>query len=618
MISTFAPAAGEIPFLESPQQCVAVYHYDQLKDGSRCHSIPKTRECEGSGGGLKGIQRFLKNVLNTINKIKSIAGTFLGTVSDLANAIKSIINDAVLFITNLVKTLIDKIRGYITNKFNNAIKDLFNLLPPNLRPGLNEASEKGTDIIQCVFNKIISGLFDLVSKLLNDIIDKYINAPLCAVENFVGQLLGNVLSEITGAIDGALGLITGLVGKAVGFLDKVFNALDIVSGIIKFLLCEESPDCSMVEDWSLWHGAKCVTEEISEKSKGKIQEIAESVNKTLAGITSSIGAADAPPCNTGQLPCGPPSLVVDGFGKGFGAAGNPIVSPSGSILAVDLISGGSGYQFPNAKIVDTCGNGNGVIAIPKLSSVIIPFSNGATEDGKEGGASIEEIIIVEPGVGFLPAPDGSTGANQETYSNPDESIYEDNEGNKKVVKCKKTIPVFVGNKLYLPQATTTEVYDPEGNVVQTLNGLGQITPIKITANGKVTIPCESRANVGGGISTIQYPNSSDGTYPVALGINTVFVTNPGTGYTSGDTITVTPDNGASLEPIFTGGQLTGVNVVKSGIGFTEFPRIIVNSTTGFNANMVPVFKIIRANERPDEIPLGTPLIEVIDCVGRVL
>jgi hypothetical protein len=59
-------------------------------------------------------------------------------------------------------------------------------------------------------------------------------------------------------------------------------------------------------------------------------------------------------------------------------------------------------------------------------------------------------------------------------------------------------------------------------------------------------------------------------------------------------------------------------VIQPGIGFTEFPRIVVNSTTGFNAQMVPVFKVIKVNKTPDEVPLGTPLIEVIDCVGRVL
>lgn len=602
------------PILETAQQVAAIYHYDQLKDGARCHYIPKTRFCDGPNGEMKGIQRHLKNVINFVTKIKSQSDTFLGKASDLPNAINSLMNDAIIFITTLIKTLIDKARGFVVNKFNNGLKDLINLVPPNLVPTVNAAKEKGADAIQCGFNGIIAKLFDLVKGLLEDVIDKYVNAPMCAVENFIGGVLGSVLGDITSTVQGALDQVTGLIGKATQFVDDIFSALDGIFGFLKFLTCEEQADCSMLDDWSFWYGAKCTTDDIPENSKTKIKEVAESkINQTNGGGSTT------PSCNTNQLPCGPPNLVVDGIGNGSGAAGNPIISGSGSILGVDLVSGGQGYLNPNVKIIDTCGNGNGVVAVPRLS---IP------DPPKDKGSSLEDIIIIEPGVGFLPAPNGSTGANQETYSKPDESIYEDNEGNKEVVKCKRTIPVFVGNKLYLPQATTAEVYDTEGNVLQTLNGLGQVTPITITANGTVTIPCEVQTTptVGSGnsIRPTPYPNSSNGTYPVALGITSVFITNPGIGYTSGDTITVTPDNGAILEPIITGdqeagaGQLTGVNVVQSGIGFTEFPRIVVNSTTGFNANMVPVFKIIRVNETPDEVPLGTPLIEVIDCVGRVV
>ena len=591
------------PFLETSEQIAAIYHYDQLKDGVRCNYLPKTRACDGPNGEMRGIQRQLKNVINFVNQIKNSADTFLGQASDLSNAINSLLNDATTFITTLIKTLIDKARGFVVNKFNNGLKDLLNLVPPNLKPTVNAANEKGADAIQCGFNGIVSRLFDLVKGLLEDVIDKYINAPMCAVENFIGNIIGTILSDVTTTIQNALDEVTGLIGTATKFVDDVFSVVDTVFGVLKFITCEETADCSMVDGWSLWYGAKCTTDEIPEDSKNNIKRAAEE-------ILNNQGATQ-PSCNTNQLPCGPPNLVVDDFGRGFGAAGNPIISNSGALLAIDLVSGGNGYVSPNLQIVDNCGNGNGAIAIPQL---------GPSDPLVGVGSSIENVIIIESGVGFLPSPNGSTGANGSTYSTPDESIYEDNQGNKQVVRCKKTIEVLVGDKLYLPQATTAEIYDAEGNVLQTLNGLGQLTPISILVNGRVTIPCEAQIPLGitTGINGISYPNSSTGSYPVALGINTVFIANPGVGYTSGDTITVTPNNGSSLEPIISNGQLTGVNVVQSGIGFTEFPKIVVNSNTGFNAQMVPVFKVIRVNETPDEVPLGTPLIEVIDCVGRVL
>lgn len=597
------------PILETSEQIAAIYHYDQLKDGARCNYIPKTRVCNGANGEMQAIQRQLKNVINFVNDVKSKTDTFLGQASDLTNAISSMMNDATTFISTLIKILLDKARGYVVNAFNNGIKDLINMVSPNIIPTINAASEKGANAIECGFNAIISKLFDTVKGLLEDVIEKYINAPMCAVENFIGGVFGSILSEVSGVVQSALDEVTGLIGQVTKFVGDAFSVVETVFGFLKFLTCEEDVDCSMIEDWSLWYGAKCVTDEIPENTKNNITQIAQNFGNALDKVTNSLGqgSANIPPCNTSQLPCGPPSFAIDGIGRGSGATGNPIISGSGSILGVDLISGGAGYLFPNVQIVDTCGNGNGVVAIAEL--------DGPEEElrANRKGRSIKNVVIIEPGVGFLPAPDGSTGANQSTYSKPDESIREDNKGNKKVYKCKKTIPVFVGNKLYLPQATTAEVYDNQGNAVQTLNGLGQLTGIPITANGKVTLPCKTKVNI-----TNTYPNSSNGTYPVALGIGTVFVTNPGIGYTSGDTISISPDNGASVEPVFNGGQLTGVNVIKPGIGFTEFPKMVVNSNTGFNANMVPVFNIIRVNENPDEVPLGTSLIEVIDCVGRVL
>tara|TARA_B100000085_G_scaffold4802_3_gene4356 strand:+ start:16 stop:4689 length:4674 start_codon:yes stop_codon:yes gene_type:complete len=59
--------------------------------------------------------------------------------------------------------------------------------------------------------------------------------------------------------------------------------------------------------------------------------------------------------------CGP--LKVNFFGGGgVGVQGNPIVGTDGSLLAVDLIRGGYGYQYaPLTKVEDNCGRGVGSV-----------------------------------------------------------------------------------------------------------------------------------------------------------------------------------------------------------------------------------------------------------------
>jgi len=622
------------PTLETAQQVAAIYHYDQLKDGGRCHYIPKTRQCDGPAGELKGIQRQIKNLLKLINDIKSTANKFIGAASDLTNQISSLLNDATTFITGLVKGLIDKMRSYVVNKFNNGIKDLINLTSPNLAASINATNETATDGLQCAFNKIIGNLFNLVQGLLAGIVDKYINAPMCAVEQFVADLLGSVIGDITAAIDGALALINGILGQASSFIGSIFDVLDVVTGVLNFLSCDEQLDCSMPEEWSFWYGAKCFTDEISDNLKAKI-----------SNLTSSTDTSGGVSCSTAAIPCGPPNVVIDGAGTG--ASGNPIISATGSLLAIDFVNGGSNYDSStNVQVVDSCGKGNGAVVYPRTAQyfvdtgfgttlpsvvntqvgIVTTFAGISTTDftrdknifipgiGTTVSSSIVDVVVIDPGLGFIPAPDGSTGGNDNTVTKPDDTLLIDDKGNYAVLPPDTPVEVNPGNIIYLPPATNVPVYNNNGDVVTILPGQGQTVPVAINTSGTITTPVYTPPNNQG-----SQPNSN-GTYPVVLTIKDVVITNPGVAYTNTDTINITPDNGAVLNPVFgNNGQLINVDIIKPGIGFTDFPRITINSNTGFNAQITPVFGVLRVSEvEEDVIPPGTSIINVIDCVGRTL
>ena len=64
-------------------------------------------------------------------------------------------------------------------------------------------------------------------------------------------------------------------------------------------------------------------------------------------------------CDTGVKECGPPTIKIFG-GGGIGAVGNPIISSTGAILAVDVVHGGYGYKStPKAIVQDLCELGGG-------------------------------------------------------------------------------------------------------------------------------------------------------------------------------------------------------------------------------------------------------------------
>ena len=79
-----------------------------------------------------------------------------------------------------------------------------------------------------------------------------------------------------------------------------------------------------------------------------------------------------------------------------------------------------------------------------------------------------------------------------------------------------------------------------------------------------------------------------------------------------------PSNGAELklkcDPL---GSIIGVDVAKGGIGFTEDPDLYIQSDTGYNARLMPVFKVNRIGEDIDS-QLVSPgdVIQVVDCVGK--
>ena len=65
------------------------------------------------------------------------------------------------------------------------------------------------------------------------------------------------------------------------------------------------------------------------------------------------------------------------------------------------------------------------------------------------------------------------------------------------------------------------------------------------------------------------------------------------------------------------GSVIGVDVVNGGMGFTEDPEIYIESDSGYNGKLMPVFKVNRVGEdvAPEEISTGA-IIKVVDCVGK--
>ena len=311
---------------------------------------------------------------------------------------------------------------------------------------------------------------------------------------------------------------------------------------------------------------------------GSISELG--INQVIALQPKDL-LPQGPPCPTAPQTCGPPKVKIFG-GNGIGAIANAIISPnSNSIIGFDIVDPGRGFLSPPyVELVDECGKGQGAAA----RAIIGPL------DGRNGNPSVinpvtnkpeigvVDVVVDAPGDGYISTPDGSLGGNERVWAEPQEGYGIDNDGNYVVVP---------------------EGVNPPDNIV-------------IYYPPRVTLDTDTEVTPG---TDQDFPQTGP-QYPVILEIGDVVVSDPGFGYQPGDTISITPDNGAVLEPIIVGDSVTGVRIKEPGIGFNDIPTIEVVSDTGYNAELKPVFKVVDP-ETIDELPVGAQIIQVIDCVGKV-
>ena len=220
--------------------------------------------CKSDNSDMKGIQRVIKNLQNDLEGIKRFSDVNSAfdalTNEDVEpwKSIKKVINFSATDIAGYVKNIMGKVRGWVLNTIQNEAKKILPFLFPGEMPSFIDALGKGTNILSCAFAKIIRGLAKLVGNLLLQMLDKFINGPMCLAENFVNNLLNQILGPIEAAIGLALGLINGFlsaIGGAVsvisGIAGQLFNMLDFVTGILNFFKCDDDKACPSVQEISL-------------------------------------------------------------------------------------------------------------------------------------------------------------------------------------------------------------------------------------------------------------------------------------------------------------------------------------------------------------------------------
>ena len=457
------------------------------------------------------------------------------------------------------------------------------------------------------------------------------------------------------SILGGIGAVGGLIGQAKNIGDQVVGIADQISG-------------------SVQSGVDAVDSAVN-----FVKGAGSAVSDAVTGSFRS-GACDA-----GPIKCGPPTVNIVG-GGGFGAVANAVISGAGEVLAIDMVDQGFGFtSTPTAFLKDPCGKGKGsklqvnmkqksinsnvgiVTAggndFPQNNSNLSPrdqptlgtltgggSSGGGTGGGTGGGGGgssgqstaslfvsvngdpgggglvIDNIIVIDPGTDYLQEPDGTLGAFGREWADPinrGDTIVKDPDGN-------YLPPIPPGEFVSLPKGSTIIPCNScSGFTTTTGDVTGQFLQLfpkgiesQIKEDVIITTPQPAGKNERNEFNS---PSTTDSKYGVVLFLSGIEIIDAGINYTDVlDTIELSPKNGSELS-FRTGpfGKIDKVNIKSSGSGFQVFPEVIINSQTGFNANIVPIFGIKRIGEGNafdlalEQIDRGIPIINVVDCTSRI-
>ena len=252
---------------------------------------------------------------------------------------------------------------------------------------------------------------------------------------------------------------------------------------------------------------------------------------------------------------------------------------------------------------------------------------------------LKDIKVVNPGYGYLKESDGSLGANGRQWASRCDTYYIDPDGKfSQPIAPGNVITLQAGSKVYVPSSVTgygvesDNEKDVDDGVSQenlfTAGGLQNVEKTVVITTPKCPPPKDGDelADIGfgtGGDSEGD-PSTGDGKYGVRLCVKQILIENAGVNFDPSDEIYLVPDHGTKLSmELGPYGTIAKINVVQKGCGFTRVPKVRINTRTGFNQELIPLFEVQRIGEADlEDLALraldrdNRGIISVVDCVNN--
>lgn len=413
-------------------------------------------------------------------------------------------------------------------------------------------------VLKILINRLRDYLLDKIRRGLEDLMDKLFPNLLKMIQNTIIQtIVDNLFCSFKNIVKGLANLVTDFLFELIG---KAVNA--------PFCLAQQFTN-ALVNNVAA----------IIDKS---VAPILDKINDILGGVTKIAGSVfqaldyilgfEAFICAKPNCPeikkfkaspwAGPTETQIDQFNKFL-----PIPTADDIIGSVDdYISNLEVFQF-GKKIGD----------VDSIPSNITQCNTEAFKCGPPkvsifggGGAGAVGQAVVD-NIGRTIGVDLVYGGSN--YSRPPFVTFEDS--------CETT---FTTGYAEIKDGKVT-------NIVMTS------TPVSPPEDGRTEFDLPSETNL---------PSNNFNDYVICL--EGFRVINTGSGYTTNDSIEISPDipNLNSTVQLTEFGQIVKLEIRDKVCGLTEYPTIVINSDTGDGAVIEPIISFVRVEEYSDPDPVSDP------------
>ena len=232
---------------------------DVKKHDRQIRKIPLDNPYDSVNSSMKNIQIILDNLTKDINKILETARSYVDAASNVLNDIQNLVTSASAKLSKYMKPIFDKIQQFIVKTVQNAMAPAVNIMFPNMRNMMSDLKEQITQLLCCLFEKMIGklqeqlggmltkglglggggsdagGVGDFLEKLDTRTVtpeDRVPQVPMCYVETLTGDVISANKKEITGAVDNIIEKVGGFLEEITKQIDAIQDGLTAASGAI--------------------------------------------------------------------------------------------------------------------------------------------------------------------------------------------------------------------------------------------------------------------------------------------------------------------------------------------------------------------------------------------------